>query len=49
MNPDSRLRLAQIIALVDKEDHHLVGVRQRLLGDGCAVGTARLKELLTSE
>ena len=49
MNPDSRLRLAQIIALVDKEDHHLVRVRQRLLGDDCAVGTERLKELLADD
>ena len=49
MSPDRRQRLAQIIALVDKEDRHLVGVRQRLLGNNCAVNTARLNQLLAGD
>ena len=49
MSPDRRQRLAQIMVLVDKEDRHLVGVRQRLLGNNCAVNTARLNELLADD
>lgn len=49
MTPTSSQRLAQLITLVDKEDHHLVGVRQRLLGNDCAVAPARLNELLTDD
>lgn len=37
------------MALVDKEDRHLAGVRQRLLGNNCAVNTARLNELLADD
>lgn len=46
MNPLVRDRLTQIIALVDKEDQHLAAVRQRLLGNDCAVDAARLETLL---
>lgn len=46
MSPPGHERLAQIIALVDKEDRHLIGVRRRLLGDHCAVDEARLAKLL---
>ena len=49
MSPDKRQRLAQIIALVDKEGRHLAGVRQRLLGNNCAVNTGRLNELLADD
>jgi hypothetical protein len=47
--PAGRQRLSQIIVLVDKEDHHLSGVRQRLLGSNCIVDSVRLGELLADD
>ena len=49
MTPITPQRLSQVIALVDKEDRHLIGVRQRLLGNDCAVAPARLNELLADD
>lgn len=49
MNQTGQERLAQLIALVDKEDRHLTGVRRRLLGSECSVDAARLSALLDDE
>jgi hypothetical protein len=39
-------RLVRLLALVAREDEHLLAVRQRLLGDDCAVSEARAEALL---
>lgn len=44
-----RHRLTQLLALVDREDHHLLGVRHRLLGDDCNVDAARLAGLVADD
>lgn len=49
MNLSAPQSLAQIITLVDKEDRRLDAVRQRLLGNDCAVAPARLNELLADD
>lgn len=42
-------RLRRLIALVDREDRHLVAVRHRLLGNDCRVDVARLTCLLDDD
>lgn len=42
-------RLARLVELVTKEDRHLLAVRSRLLGDDCAVDTARLETLVADD
>lgn len=39
-------RLGRLLALVAREDEHLLAVRQRLLGDDCDVSEARAEALL---
>ena len=42
-------RLTQLIDLVDREDEHLLGVRERLLGDDCAVDAERVEGIVASD
>jgi len=42
-------RLSELLRLVDREDHHLLAVRKRLLGDDCSVDAARVERLLADE
>jgi uncharacterized protein with HEPN domain len=49
VNTPEHERLAQLLALVNREDEHLLAVRKRLLGDECAVDTERLKDLLADD
>jgi len=46
--PDKR-HLLGLLELVAREDEHLLAVRQRLLGDNCAVDTTRLTKLLADD
>jgi len=46
--PDKR-HLLGLLELVAREDKHLLAVRQRLLGDHCAVDTTRLTKLLADD
>lgn len=41
-----RARLARLLDLVDREDRHLLAVRDRLLGGSCAVDPKRMSEIL---
>lgn len=43
------VRLAQLLELVEREDVHLLAVRQRLLGDGCSVDADRVMQLLEND
>lgn len=38
-----------LIELVDREDHHLLAVRQRLLGDDCTVDAGSLLRLVEDD
>lgn len=49
MSSPGRQRLSQLILLVDKEDRHLAGVRQRFLGEDCTVDPVRLEQLLADD
>lgn len=42
-------RLVELFRLVDREDRHLLAVRDRLLGDDCAVDAARVERLLCDD
>lgn len=44
-----RDRLVQLLALVDREDNHLLAVRSRLLGNDCMVDAARVVALLADD
>jgi hypothetical protein len=43
---ESRTRLARLLDLVDREDHHLLAVRERLLADDCTVSPGRVRGIL---
>lgn len=49
MNASNTQRLTQLIALVDREDILLAGVRHRLLGADCNVNAARVQEILADD
>jgi len=38
-----------MVELVDREDHHLLAVRQRLFGNDCIVDTGRLLRLVADD
>lgn len=42
-------RLVHMVELVDREDHHLLAVRQRLFGNDCIVDTGRLLRLVADD
>lgn len=42
-------RLSELLRLVDREDHHLLAVRKRLLGGECSVDAERVEHLLADE
>lgn len=44
-----RRRLSELLALVDREDEHLLAVRTRLLGSECRVDAARVERLLAND
>lgn len=41
--------LSDLLRLVDREDHHLLAVRKRLLGEDCSVDATRVEHLLADE
>lgn len=43
---EAGLRLSRLLELVEREDRHLLAVRQRLLGEGCHTDEARVEHLL---
>ncbi|AHE97438.1 hypothetical protein [Thioalkalivibrio paradoxus] len=45
----SRKRLARLLDLVDREDEHLLAVRERLLAGDCAVSLDRVLGILASD
>lgn len=49
MNANLVERLSQLLALVEKEDYHLQGVRSRLAGSQCQVTEAQLARMLESD
>lgn len=48
-NDPQNQRLAKLISLVGREDHHLLAVRQRFIGDDCILDATRLTELLDDD
>lgn len=50
MSSDSgQQRLTDLLRLIDREDHHLLAVRKRLLGNDCSVDATRVERLLADE
>lgn len=43
-----RTRLARLLDLVDREERHLLAVRERLLGSSCTIDAARMDAILAS-
>ncbi|WP_018936843.1 hypothetical protein [Thioalkalivibrio sp. ALJ24] len=49
MTTDSHARLARLLNLVDREDEHLLGVRERLLAGDCSVSPDRVRGILAAD